>query len=222
MFISPSRGTEMVDYIDSCPGTFCDYLGALPRKSAEEQQREEIFSLASRVFYSPCSFLQSPSLHKHQLVVLMAVTQDPELVVQEGFPSAFGEDLAVLRTALVAAKRLKKEGISSLILEAHTDPSLLSFESELQQALSLSRLWTLQIRDNPQLYPLLPLWLQTDEDVMQAALRGDGRNVRYLSGGNQSRVDLIRLAMTQYPDAWRFSPLGVQLELEGRGASRVE
>lgn len=213
MNVSSSRTAERVDWILECPSTFCDDLGAPPRKSIAEQQREAIFSLARHVFSVPRSFLQSPSLHQHQLVALMAVTQDPELILEAGLTCVCREDPAVLRTALIAAKRLKKESLCAQILEANPDPSLRVLNEELQHASSLTRLWAIQVRENPQIYPLLPFWCQDDEEIMKVALRGDGRNFRHLTGGNQGRLDLVLLAMKQYPEAWRLAPLGIQMQI---------
>jgi hypothetical protein len=213
MSVSSSRSAESVDWITECPSTFCDDLGALPRKGIAEQQREAIFSLARQVFYAPRSFLQSPSLRQHQLVALMAVTQDPELVLEAGLTRVFREDPAVLRTALIAAKRLRKESLCAQILELNPDPSLRVLNEELQYPLSLTRLWAIQVKENPQLYPLLPFWCQDDEEIMSVALQGDGHNVQHLTGGNRGRLDLVRIAMKQYHEAWRLAPLGIQMQI---------
>jgi len=189
---------------------FCDDEGTPPRVSSAQQQREAIFSLARSAFFDPRSFLRSTALHEHKLVARMAVTQTPEIIFDDEFPRAMQNDAAILKTALIAAKRLEKTTTYERILQMSSGSSLDEVKKEMQKPASGIKLWMLQVQDNPQLFPLLCDWLRDEEEIIQVALEGDGLNLGSLSLEKRSRLDLVSLAMRQYPEAYRLAPLGVQ------------
>jgi hypothetical protein len=195
------------------PLFFCDDRGAAAVISKDQEQKEKVEDIARKVFYDPSFFLQSTEAQKYPISAHMALTNEPGIIFNPAFPTRFYENSSILKTALIASRRLRREALYDRILSLGSEDSFLSLNKTLQSTQTLSQLWQLQVKENPQIFPLLAESLKTEVELVEVALQGDGQNLQYLCADCRSNLRLVKLAMQQFPEAYRFASLEIQYQI---------